>query len=140
MSISAISSAGTLYSTAVQEAATKRQEDAEALAAALKAGDLAASQKAFDDLQSLQRANQGSGNPASGQSTVQNSNIQSLASALQAGDLSGAQAAFAAVQKGHRGHHHHQAKAGDSSASPDTSNPLGDAASQLLGTMVNVKA
>ena len=139
MSISAISSAGTLYSTAVQEAATKRQ-DAEALAAALKAGDLAASQKAFDDLQNLQRANQASGNSASGQSTVQNSNIQSLASALQAGDLSGAQAAFAAVQKGHRGHHHHQAKAVDPSAAPDTSNPLSDAASELLGTMVNVKA
>src|SRR3979409_1790047 len=107
MSVSAISSADNQYSTAVQEAATKSRQDAQALATALKSGALAAAQKAFDDLQSLQQSNQASGSAAPGQSTEQSSNIQSLASALHAGDLSGAQAAFAAVQKGHHGHHHH---------------------------------
>jgi ribosomal protein S20 len=139
MSVSSISPSDSQYSTAVQDAATQRRLDAQALANALKQGDLAAAQKAFGDLQNLQSSptNQG----ASGQSTAQSTNIQSLATALKSGDLSGAQAAFAAVQKGHHGHHHHaKGVASPTAAASSASNTDSDAAAQLLGTMVNAKA
>jgi hypothetical protein len=139
MSVSSISPSDTQYSTAVQDAATQRRLDAQALANALKQGDLAAAQKAFGALQSLQSSP--TNQAASGQSTAQSTNIQSLAAALKSDDLSGAQAAFAAVQKGHHGHHHH-AKGVEppTTATSIASSTDSDAAAQLLGTMVNAKA
>jgi hypothetical protein len=144
MSISGISSSDNQYSTAVQDAATQRRQDAQALADALKSGDLAAAQSAFASLQALQSSS-ASGQAQNGQSSgpaAQNSNLQPLAGALQSGDLSGAQAAFAALQKGHHGHHHRHMKAAEPTAATasSTSNPASDATAQLLGTKLNAQA
>jgi hypothetical protein len=143
MSISAISTNDTDYSTAAQEAAAQRRRDVQNLATALKADDLAAAQNAFANLQGLQSSsnpNQAQSGQSSGQTSAQSSNLQSLAGALKSGDLAGAQAAFGALQKGHHGHHHHMKAAEATATASSTSNNASDATSQFLGTMVNAKA
>jgi hypothetical protein len=141
MSVSAISSSSDPYSPAVKSSTAQRRQEFQALASALKSGDLGAAQSAFASLQSTQpSASQSQAGQSSRPNSDQSANIQALASALQSGDIAGAQTAFAALQKGH-GHHHHHPKAADSTAQTPsaTSSPSNDP-NQLIGTSLDVTA
>ncbi|MBI1333483.1 MAG: hypothetical protein JST12_09595 [Armatimonadetes bacterium] len=106
----------------LQTAAAAQQETKprpfQALASALKSGDLAGAQKAFADIQAKRQSKQGAkGND----NDADDQNWSALSSALQSGDLAGAQKAFQSMQtqmsQAHQHHHHHKA---DDSSSTNT--------------------
>jgi len=92
----------------------QRAQNFKALGDALKSGDLAGAQKAFDTIQA--NAPKNGANSGSGTGNSQNplsNDFNALGTALQSGDLASAQKAFATLQqdgqamhKAH-GHHHH---------------------------------
>ncbi len=97
----------------------------QALATALKNGDLASAQQAFSDLQAKFQSKQGSQakkNDGDGDDKSWNT----LASALKSGDLAGAQKAFQTMQsKGAQGHHHHHKQASTDSGTNTVASKLG---------------
>lgn len=99
----------------------------QALASALKNGDLASAQQAFSDLQAKFQSKQGT-QTKKNDGDGDDKNWNTLASALKSGDLAGAQQAFQAMQtKGAQGHHHHHKQ-----PSTDSTNTV---ASKLGGSL-----
>jgi len=119
---------GSLSGTSAAQYSDKRAEFAQraqsfkALGDALKSGDMAGAQKAYDTLQANAPKNaNGNANSPMGQ------DFSALGDALKSGDVSAAQKAFATLQqdgqalhKAH-GHHHRGAQAAQASAVPSAS-------------------
>lgn len=120
MNISGVST-GNMQS--LQATMQQRKQDFSQLATALQGGDLAAAQKAFADLQSLNGQKQNSTATSTGKSSNPVANdLNSLGQALQAGTLTDAQSIFAQLQKDMQTqksgqHRHHHGGAGTSGAS-----------------------
>jgi ribosomal protein S20 len=141
MSISPVSINAGLSSQGLQvsqmsSAFKQRRQDFDALASALKSGDLSGAQKAFSalqqDMQAIAQTRRGqASNSSSVTQTSQSSQsgttslkdlMNQLKQALSSGNLQGAQKAFAAIQQNmqanqSQGHHHHHGGGSQPSAS-----------------------
>ena len=143
MSISSISS-GTTMPQDFQTIRQQQRQDFSQLAQALQDGDLTGAQKAYADLQSLQKGNQSGTNTNTNSGSSQNplqADFAALGQALSSGNLSQAQSDFTQLQAdlknayqnqagiqgagAHHGHHHHHAV----SSSDSDSNTSGSSSS-----------
>ena len=148
MSISGISPTTDLNATWATQINSSRQRraDLQALAQALKAGDLQGAQQAFATLGQDMKSSQLAGQV---QATASTSSFAALGQALQGGDLAGAQKAFAALQQNlanvggirHHHHHHHVPLPGQLSGSTlsGSATSLGMATAQPAATGLNVQ-
>lgn len=113
MSTSSISSTTPIYQPSPQNG---MQQNFQALAQAVQAGNLSAAQQAYATLtQNMPQA------PAKGAADPFQQAISSIGGALQSGDISSAQGSLQTLQQGmksHHGHRHHAVPEQSASASP----------------------
>ena len=127
MSTSSISSTTPIYQPSPQNG---MQQNFQALAQAVQAGNLSAAQQAYATL--TQNMPQGAPS-ANGAADPFQQAISSIGGALQSGDMSGAQGSLQTLQQGmksHHGHRHHAApQQGPSGSVAPTSTAISTASS-----------